>query len=689
MFELEEEINREFLPFLPKSFLSNVDVRQQLLSKYPYCRLQANNGIRLLRLDADGRGKPLRGHLLHVSLDVVPCYEALSYCWGSPERTHKLLTKEGEIHITASLQAALTRLRLPDRPRLLWADAVCINQDDLEEKSEQVLLMPKIYSSASKTIVHLGQQSDRSYLAIYLLERIARTNFSGLSDGAFLNPSLAAFGLPPITNASWVALRKFWSRPWFRRVWIVQEFLLAKDVVVICGHWEKDWRFFLDICPKITVLALASRSPDQLFTVEGFYSQTGSTAMTMLCEWRSTSCKGQYSRHHVKNFLELDALYLEGSKRLKAPGLHALLSMLRQYPVLSKRVAELFAWDCDVLARTAPQRAPFSGFPLLTLIVNTEEAEATDTRDRLFALLGLANDLSEQDRQMLRPNYNEAVEQTICRYASVLIRKGHCLEILYRASLKENTPSLPSWVGSWTLSTSPIAPGLFRPVPLGGDSYDREHYRAGGTMTQEARIGHPKDVLILRGCVIDRIDRHVSLPLLPFGMGFAMYIGSDVALKEVDDIFSGLSTYSNGESIFEVKWRTLIANTTAPPKSKAPPYYGEQYKAWREHIKFGATLSKDRRAKTSSQSQYADALLLVSQYRVFRTRGGFVGLAPLSARVGDQVCVFLGGVVPFVIRPSEERVGMYRLIGGCYIHGLMDGEAFALPHWQESDLSLY
>jgi Heterokaryon incompatibility protein (HET) len=102
---------------------------------------------------------------------------------------HQIFTDEGTIPITASVRSALTRLRLTDRVRVLWIDALCINQKENHEdsnegngeKSDQILLMPKIYSSASRTVVYLGEQSDRSDFTIKFIEKIAKTSFSRLS----------------------------------------------------------------------------------------------------------------------------------------------------------------------------------------------------------------------------------------------------------------------------------------------------------------------------------------------------------------------------------------------------------------------------------------------------------------------------------------------------------------------------
>jgi hypothetical protein len=81
------------------------------------------------------------------------------------------------------------------------------------------------------------------------------------------------------------------------------------------------------------------------------------------------------------------------------------------------------------------------------------------------------------------------------------------------------------------------------------------------------------------------------------------------------------------------------------------------------------------------------AILL--SYKLCATRNRFVGLVPLSTRVRDKICVFNGGAMPFVLRTSMEHNGQFQLIGGCYIHGMMKGEAISSQRWKEEDILLH
>lgn len=107
--------------------------------------------IRLPSLHAGGFEAPLRGSLTVVELKNSPQYDALSYAWGrrSPGSQATILLNDNyPLPTTDNLFAALRRLRRRFRIRRLWIDAICINQDDLEERSHQVFVMDQVYGSA-------------------------------------------------------------------------------------------------------------------------------------------------------------------------------------------------------------------------------------------------------------------------------------------------------------------------------------------------------------------------------------------------------------------------------------------------------------------------------------------------------------------------------------------------------------
>ena len=97
------------------------------------------------------------------STDQAPNqYEALSYCWGDPSKSglHWIQCHDKRLELRENLHSALRYLRLPVQVRWLWIDAICINQEDLDERGEQVAIMAKIFNLASQTLIWLGEDSD-------------------------------------------------------------------------------------------------------------------------------------------------------------------------------------------------------------------------------------------------------------------------------------------------------------------------------------------------------------------------------------------------------------------------------------------------------------------------------------------------------------------------------------------------
>jgi hypothetical protein len=140
--------------------------------KYQYDALpDKDHFIRMLTLNPGAPDEPLKGELKLFNIASSEEYEALSYVWGDPEPCCEIICDGRHLGLTASLHDALRRLRLPDRPRRLWADQICINQKDKEERSQQVQFMNHIYKNASHVLVWLGPDDKRSAEPAFKLVR--------------------------------------------------------------------------------------------------------------------------------------------------------------------------------------------------------------------------------------------------------------------------------------------------------------------------------------------------------------------------------------------------------------------------------------------------------------------------------------------------------------------------------------
>lgn len=127
------------------------------MDDYVYQPLRQPRHIRLLRLEP-GTGDT------HFSLEAADLdgdldYEAISYCWGNPKNTQAVYCDGHPFQVTVSLYSALKQLRLVDQHRTLWADAICIDQKNLDEKSTQIQLMGEIYAKPSRILIWLGDDT--------------------------------------------------------------------------------------------------------------------------------------------------------------------------------------------------------------------------------------------------------------------------------------------------------------------------------------------------------------------------------------------------------------------------------------------------------------------------------------------------------------------------------------------------
>ncbi|VUC28684.1 unnamed protein product [Clonostachys rosea] len=187
----------------------------------------AGRQIRLLELSKGGTGD-----LLHVQLTIQPFrigldYEALSYTWatdtGERDATHTVYHGDSWdiLKVTENCANALRRLRYQDETRILWVDAICINQEDVAERSHQVNMMTEIYACARQVLVYLGDQEP--------------------------------------TGDHYEQILTLCKRPYFSRIWVVQELAFAAAKRVICGSKSWSWDDFYSVAQGFSWLEHVNR----------------------------------------------------------------------------------------------------------------------------------------------------------------------------------------------------------------------------------------------------------------------------------------------------------------------------------------------------------------------------------------------------------------------------------------------
>ena len=215
------------------------------MAAFQYEPLASEQKIRLVKLSKDRPTRPIiRCDLLTCELSNAPEYYGVSYSWGDHDPS-SVLCNGSRLDISSGLYEALLplqRFSQDDAIKYFWIDQICINQADLDERAQQVQLMPSIFRQAQRTLIWLGPYDryldgdvfellDRVFENVPDLENARRSTSQPISSA-----ENAHLGLPDFTSRAWADLARFVRRPWFSRVWVIQEAALSKSPpVILCG----------------------------------------------------------------------------------------------------------------------------------------------------------------------------------------------------------------------------------------------------------------------------------------------------------------------------------------------------------------------------------------------------------------------------------------------------------------------
>ena len=282
--------------------------------------------------------------LFVVAFNNAPHFTALSYVWGDPEVTAEIMLDNEPVQVTTNLCDALTRLRARTDHEYIWIDAICIDQSSIPEKNQQVPLMGAIYGEAAIVYMWLGESHEDSNCALDFIERwnaTARTVEFPEEDRRedriawsmrVLAVSRARWdrdpenSVNPFSTAAWEATKKLLGRPYWRRVWIVQEILLAKYGTILCGSKSLSyndlavfWGCWSNISRHVDLTTLSADERRNMFAV----NLGGLTTVLSLDSWM---------RQHASGFVgrELDPAVTVYGHRATNPRdkIYAILALL-------------------------------------------------------------------------------------------------------------------------------------------------------------------------------------------------------------------------------------------------------------------------------------------------------------------------------------------------------------------------
>ncbi|KAK9413750.1 putative Heterokaryon incompatibility domain-containing protein [Seiridium unicorne] len=593
--------------------------------------------IRLITLLSGDGDEPVRCQLgyAHLAAESLHKYECLSYCWGNTMDLMKICLgvndgaenddeqpKYQDFLITGNLHSAFRRLRFQDgRERTLWVDAICINQDDMVERGEQVSMMRQIYARASNVVIWLGEADGDSKAFLRAALEIAHQHADGDAArfrGLSLDHRLDELHCPikPIYD-DWGSLDLlFLGREWFRRIWVVQEVSQAASAVVQCGEVELPWSLVLR-------MNLCMRRP-----------------ATWSVPWRRTVIPGIW-----------------------------------------QELFEADKYDMDPLGLKFPNPVRSTQMDILDTFLHGLDLEATDYRDKIYALLGFIDpdDVSIE----IRPDYAKAVEAVFADFTRWWIRTRRSLRILSaihassgrswqdmsampRETASDKRPSWSLWYdgrSSWANATLGV--------------WSNTNYRASADRGLDI-VESTSEKLSLRGCSLGTINSISTFP----------YFGAhsdDSEDSENDENRTGNNEEITNDDFFEIRnvYTNLFEPTNARNIWTSNAFQPGKLDQSGQAVELAEDMLFDHEY-CHEESSGATTGCACHHSAFFHTSEGARGLCPPMASEGDIVVVLYGGRVPYILRRLKSSVddiaaagNEYHFIGECYLQGYMHGLAVA------------
>jgi hypothetical protein len=213
------------------------------LPAYDYDKLPDLNSLRVLELLSGQNEDPIICRLHITDWNDPMQFEAISYAWGDPKFTATIVCDGHKLEVMPNLVDCLHQIRRPNESRYLWADAICINQKDLEERGHQVDNMRRIYECAQRLLIWLGKdEGGYAHKVEVAMRELAKkccdAKKKSLEELFEIDNLWDTVSYPPYRVAmpmeAWQAIEKLFLCSWFSRLWVFQEVVSASKADV---HW--------------------------------------------------------------------------------------------------------------------------------------------------------------------------------------------------------------------------------------------------------------------------------------------------------------------------------------------------------------------------------------------------------------------------------------------------------------------
>lgn len=507
----------------------------------------------------------------NISLIDPPNYKALSYCWGDPNVVETIKVNGIDTKATTNLVLALRQLRSYGRVTL-WVDALCINQEDREERALQVQRMKDIFSQAIEVIVWVGPEDDHSPKALDFMEQME------MESSTDERPGYKKLYNKESPTESWKACDNFFSRPFWSRAWIIQEIAVASKLRVQCGERMVSW----DAVAR-------GLSHTRLVDLNGF-------------------------RESVRG------------------------SQLRT---------------------------------LLQALYDSRTSLATESRDKIYALLGLTVDGNDIIRL---PNYRQPIEVVLTQTTKSILLRTRKLDIItLRLPKHVNSPGLPSWVPDWTRLGD-----IVRPWQVQHLYSQKQAIGSAETWTKDGFEIDGSD-LTVTGLVCGTIDK-LSTSFCKSGRHYSLMPDSEggdlsFAVKYLSDTLTIFGVFNEAGVDALLYWayqdlqHWIKENQTILQEAGYDHLLDGLFRSLQQP--FASWYSEEMEREFQETGQRSPKHVLDTIEGIFEggtklliTADGNCGLGHPQARQGDIICVIASSSTPVILRKSGDA---WKLIGEGYL----------------------
>lgn len=681
--------------------------------QYLYRPFEGPKSIRLVEispLENDNTNK-ISCKLITTSLDSKPPYLALSYVWGDGTEKEPIQCNGTTFHATSNLARALRQLRSRYRDHAFWIDAICINQNDLQERAQQVQFMRDIYRSAENVVVYLGEESDGLSRAMKLFEEL---NSKAEEDGGEIErASLIRGELPSPYEEVWYRLHDFFNRPWFSRIWVVQEIVMAsEDPEVICGSFTLRWSSVVRVAKFLHETAVVGSTIKQSMSLNAARMESFKSWPVLLVDLLHQTLRFESSEPRDKLFA-LYGIVIEGEreilkskyfevsyeKSVKDVYRDAVLGYIQHFGTLAMmggvgggedNIHGLPSW---VPNWTMPFYSRQSSF-LRTILISKYDACGGQKV--------LISQLENPDILRVAGKSHDVVDWVAEPFHSLDFhplphkRRPQKLEKLWDEVSRRLGKEKHTCQAFWRT----LIANVDREAKPVSDEYDVHFLK----YWHDSKL-HDQQALKYRA---DNPDRPEFIAEDEERMLFehdANELNTIISIEE----FEALKRYTEFlASQFlpctsEPECKHCIVNSVPEQRRRDGLLKIEHHPAagFRDTDPFIADyyehLERDFSLITADANMHFLSCLRVTlpNRAFFITKGGLMGLGPKNIRTGDEVAVLSGSRVPFTLRNQRiafqqfdmgvgafRLIWQYRVMGECYVHGVMNGEAVEDFDWE-------